>query len=163
MDNKVSLVTPKKLKGRPAFPIGYKFPTKRELQQRADEVLDLLLKGHRRGEIVEMLSLKWGVSQRTVDKAIARCNETFKKMAEISKIEHFNTALGQLQTLYRESMQQKDYNTALKVRMELNKLLGLSTQHIDLTVRSTVQISFDGFDADAESNITDIDHEEVTN
>ncbi len=143
-------------------PKGFKWPTKKELKDRQDDVMDLLLKGHRRGEIVEALSLKYGVTQRVIDKTIAKCNGYFKQIAETSQVEHFNKALGQLETLYRECIVKADFATALKVRTELNKLLGLSTQHIDLTVRSNVNISFDGFDADAESNITDIDAEEIT-
>jgi len=107
--------------------------TKVEVQQRINEVYELLIGGASKGNIVRHAAEKWAVSERQTETYIKRANEHLAEAAAIRRDTELGKALARLNKLYMQALRVQDYRIALSVQKELNNLLALhapSQQHV---------------------------------
>ena len=112
-----------------APPVNNKLPriTAAERQQRVGTIIELLLRGVTRREILQYVAKKtnWGVKPRTIDTYLQSANEWITQQSEIDRATELGKAISQLSDLYKRTVMISDYKTALAVRRETNRLLGL--------------------------------------
>ena len=104
--------------------------TKKEKEERIAVVADLLAENKRSLEICQIVSAKWGISERTGRRYIKKANEFFKESADIDKEKARGKMLKQLDSLYVDAIsddnpEKKDIKTAVLILRETSELLGL--------------------------------------
>ena len=100
--------------------------TKAELENRVTQVTDLLLKGAKRGQILQYVAkLGWDVNDRMVDNYIQKATEAIKESAVIDREWEVALAKQRYEYLYTQSVSGKDLRGALSVVQAKSKLLGL--------------------------------------
>ncbi len=116
-----------------------------EMEIRISIVVDMLLSGLRRREILQNIStneaLKWDVSDRQIDDYIRQANEEISKIAEKDKDKTYRKVKSRLEFLYRKSIEVKDYKTALVVNDKEAELDGLK-----ITKQENRQVDGEGKD-----------------
>lgn len=99
--------------------------TKVEKQKRIYDVKKMLLASSTRADICEFMLKKHGVAKWTTDRYIAEANKQFSDSSIFSTDRELGLNIEQLKDLYHKSMRIDDYKSALAIRKELTKLLGL--------------------------------------
>lgn len=99
--------------------------TQAQKDQRVREVYKMLVKGHARGEIVQVLSKKWNVTDRTIDNYIQDAREQLKPIVEEERMVQLNIAVDRMTEVFKEALDSKDHRAAIQAQQELNKLFGL--------------------------------------
>ena len=94
-----------------------------ERSLRVDKVYELLMAGHRRAEIIRLVS-QWECCDKTIDNYINNAGERIEEQAEPMRKREFGRAKRRLDVLFQLT-ERRDPATALRVQAELNKLLGL--------------------------------------
>lgn len=116
-----------------------------EMEIRISIILDMLLSGLRRREILQNIAtneaLKWDVSDRQIDEYIRLANEEISKIAEKDKDKTYRKVKSRLEFLYRKSIEVRDYKTALVVNEKEAELDGLK-----ITKQENRQIDGEGKD-----------------
>ena len=111
---------------RNAPPTGRKPPANAlQIQLRIDKVMDLLLHGVSRGQIVKAGAKEWDVTERTVDTYIREAKDALAAQAEKRREVLYGLAYARLENLYQRSLSISDFKNALGVVKELNSLAGL--------------------------------------
>lgn len=121
-----------------------------EMEIRISIVLDMLLSGLRRREILENIrtndALKWDVVDSQIDNYIKAANEEIERIAERNIDKTYKKVKSRLDYLYKKSVEKEDYKTALAVNDKEAELDGLK-------ITKQAQVTKDGEDVDL-SNIT---------
>lgn len=116
-----------------------------EMEIRISIVLDMLLSGLRRREILENIrtneSLKWDVVDSQIDNYIKFANEEIEKLTEKNKDNTYKKVKSRLEFLWRKSIEVKDYKTALTVNDKEAELDGLK-----ITKQENRQVDGEGND-----------------
>ncbi len=97
-----------------------------EYNRRVNDVYKLLLSGVSRADLIEYATKKWDIKPPTVDLYIAEARKRFEARAEVERQAEFGKALERLEMLFKSTLSDKDYKTALQVQKELSILLGLN-------------------------------------
>lgn len=100
-------------------------PTQAQKIRRVNEVRKMLVSGFSRGEIVQKLTKKWNVIDRTIDNYIQDAKEELKPLIAAEKDNQLGIAIARMTDIYREAMDAKDHRAAIAAQQELNKLFGL--------------------------------------
>ena len=102
-------------------------PTDAALVLRIEQIVNLLLSGLRRSEIIRFVAEKtdWGVVDRTIDNYIGRATKNIRAAHE--GVSEHNMAMAQMRLLdlYKRSMNIQDYKTCLSILREIAKLNAL--------------------------------------
>ena len=112
-------------------------PTKAELEQRVDEVYQLLL--HRVGyqAICRHCASKWQLTARQSDRYIAKARERVFALLKPSQREQLAKALGAYDVIFAKQMASGDWRGARATLKDIVELLGLaaaSRRKIELTL-----------------------------
>lgn len=106
--------------------------TQQQKRERLDVVLELLLLGYQRREILQSASkLGWlngkgePVSDRTVDTYIHEANAELEALATIDRQREIGKARARLEKLFNKSFQIQDYKTARAIQKDISDLFGL--------------------------------------
>ena len=101
--------------------------TKAEMENRVTQVTDLLLKGGKRGHILQYAEEKtdWNVSISMIDKYIAAATKEILESLKGERDWEIALARGRYEYLYTQSITRKDLRGALSVVQAKSKLLGL--------------------------------------
>ena len=94
---------------------------------RADQVLDLVVAGLTRREIIKWVDTKseWKIKTRQVDRLIARAHEMLEATAQPHRERELAKAIRRLDMLFARSLQINDYKACLAVEKERIALLKL--------------------------------------
>ena len=96
---------------------------------RINRIIDLLVRGTRRRDIVLLLSTEWGCSDIWVDKYIYKAKQVIKEQFDLESIEDMNA---KYDFLYQEALKRKDLKEARAVMDSKQKLKGVVSK-IDIT------------------------------
>lgn len=96
---------------------------------RINRVIDLLVRGTRRRDIVFLLSTEWSCSEIWVDKYIHKAKQVIKEQFDLESIENMNA---KYDYLYQEALKRKDFKEARSVMDSKQKLKGVVSK-IDIT------------------------------
>lgn len=96
---------------------------------RINRVIDLLVRGTKRQDIVLLLSAEWNCSQIWVDKYIRKAKEVIKEQFDCETIENMNA---KYDYLYQEALKKSDRREARNIIDSKQKLLGIVSK-IDIT------------------------------
>jgi hypothetical protein len=104
--------------------------TNAEIETRINKVYDLLVNGASRAQIIQYASdkAKWEVTDRQIDTYISKANERLITLGKTHRETELGRAIARLNNLYFLSITMQNYNVALGVQREINKLLGLSLE-----------------------------------
>ena len=98
---------------------------KAEITRRVSKVMELLLNGFSRAEILQNAAKMWGVAERTTDTYIASSNERIKKQAEEIEKEMFSLVQLRLESQYKKAIAANDRHLARLLLRDMTKLYGL--------------------------------------
>jgi len=98
---------------------------KAEIIRRVSKIVELLLDGFSRADILQNAAKKWGVVERTIDTYIASANARIKKQAEETENEIFNVVRLRLENLYKKAIAANDRHLARLLLRDMTKLYGL--------------------------------------
>jgi len=104
--------------------------TNAEIETRVNKVYDLLVNGASRSQILQYCTekAKWEINERQIDEYVARANERLIELGKTHRETELGRAVARLNQLYFLSITLQNFNVALGVQKELNKLLGLSLE-----------------------------------
>lgn len=100
-------------------------PTEAELVLRIDQVLELLVAGASRAEILRFATETWKVSERTVDAYLMRARDALEAEAAIHRPREIGLAIRRYTRLFRDMKKAQDFKGALAAQKALNDLLGI--------------------------------------
>lgn len=104
--------------------------TAAQTEERINKVFDLLVSGATRQQILQYVAKKtdWKLADRQVDNYIAKATERITTAGKTRREEELGKAVLRLQQLYFMCLTLQNFQTALNVQREINKLLGLSLE-----------------------------------
>lgn len=104
---------------------------KNEVALRIKTVATMLINGVSREDIVLYSSESWEIGERQTDKYIARAKKLVEKSVKKELKYDYAKAIRRYESLYKLSIEKKDYKTALSVNKEITALQGLFKQQIE--------------------------------
>jgi hypothetical protein len=99
--------------------------------QRVKKIVDSLLAGQSRDEIVHYSSVKWKIGERQTDKYIAKARDTIERSIKREVDFDYSKAVRRYEELYKLALNNKDYRTAMTINKELSNLQGLHRIQIE--------------------------------
>ena len=99
--------------------------TKVETEHRVNAVYKLLSEGQSRSQIIQFVSEKWGVTDRTADQYMARAREKLLEDCEMERPAWIAEALQRLRTYEQAAYKQKQNQTAINSIQAQAKLIGI--------------------------------------
>lgn len=96
---------------------------------RINRIIDLMVKGSKRQDIVLLLSTEWNCSKIWVDKYIKKAKEVLREQLDNETIDNMNA---KYDFLYQEALKNKNYKEARAVMDSKQKLLGIVSK-LDIT------------------------------
>ncbi|MDR3551198.1 MAG: hypothetical protein P4L31_07330 [Candidatus Babeliales bacterium] len=104
--------------------------TDAEFENRVSIVMDMLLSGLKRREILQNIAknelLKWNVSDRQIDAYMKAANEEIFKPIEKDREKLKAQALSRYNYLFKKTMAVKDYKTAIIANDKICQLTGIN-------------------------------------
>jgi hypothetical protein len=106
---------------------------KAEVQRRTNVILDLLLDGLRRHEVLQYASKQtdWSLSDRQIDEYISRANEAIENHRSEERAKRINKTEMRLEKLLTRALSKQDHRLVRLVLEDIRKLFGLDapTKH----------------------------------
>ncbi len=117
--------------------------TKAEINNRVNQIADMILQGFTRAQILQFITEKttWEISERTADYYIRKARDKFETDAEINRRYELGRAMKRLDDLYRRNMAIQDYKAALSVQKERSTLTGLYSDKVQLLLGPGSQVN----------------------
>lgn len=122
-----------------------------EVEMRVSEIIDLLLLGKTRAEVLRYCSNRgWGISSRQIDKYIADAKEEIHEISRITATETMSLILKNLWDLYKKCLDKEDFSGARTILMDVAKLKGMAQETVTHIIQKPseelVSMSEDDFD-----------------
>lgn len=105
--------------------------TQSTVKQRVRDVLQRILEGSTRAEIVQYYSKKFKVSERQVDNYIKAGNKLIKESVTKDSVRDYALALARFEQLYNLNFNKNDFKTCVSINKEICQLQGLYTTKIE--------------------------------
>ena len=99
--------------------------TKVETEHRVNAVYKLLSEGQSRSQVIQFVSEKWGVTDRTADQYMQRAREKLLEDCEMERPAWIAEALQRLRTYEQAAYKQKQNQTAINSIQAQAKLIGI--------------------------------------
>ena len=99
--------------------------TKVETEHRINAVYKLLSEGQSRSQVIQFVSEKWGVTDRTADQYMQRAREKLLEDCEMERPAWIAEALQRLRTYEQAAYKQKQNQTAINSIQAQAKLIGI--------------------------------------
>ena len=100
--------------------------TKAEIEQRVNEVYDLLINRITYQAILGYGASKWGVKERQMNVYIARARERLRELNRESEEERLASAMASYNSLFARQVAEKDYKGARQTMDSIIRLQGLA-------------------------------------
>lgn len=99
--------------------------SKHTVNQRINEVVNMLIEGKNRNKIILYGSDNWDIGERQIDKYIAKARDLIQ--LDIKKnIEYdYAKAIRRYEELYNKAIENVDYRLALSINKEISSIQGL--------------------------------------
>ena len=97
--------------------------TNAEIDDRVNQVYDLLLKAYSRTQIVRFCSESWDVGERQAENYMARARQLMQLDAELERPQWLAAAIARLQDYERRASDKNQISIALKALEDQAKLL----------------------------------------
>lgn len=102
-----------------------------ELEMRIGEVMDLLLLGKTRSEILRYAANRWGAAARTVDAYMVAAREEISEINKITATETMDLVVRNMWSIYRRCIDKDDMVTAKGVLVDIAKFKGLAQDTVN--------------------------------
>lgn len=99
--------------------------------KRIDHISSMLINGHSRDNIVRYCSEKWRIKERQSDKYIAKARALITESIKREVNYDYSKAIRRYEELYKLTIQNKDYRTALSINKEITNLQGLLKTQVE--------------------------------
>ncbi len=110
--------------------------TDTEVILRIEAVVNMLLSGYSRIEIVNKCNKDYGVQSRMIDNYIAEAKKIIKEQTDKDIEQNIAIAYNRLNSLYKNSLNEGDYSECRQIQQTINKLLGLdAAMKADITTK----------------------------
>lgn len=100
--------------------------TEAQVALRVSEIVDILIKGGNRQDILQYAATSWGIKERQTDTYISRAWELIEETTEKNRDRSINLAIKRYEDLYRRSHKVQDYRECRQIINDQVKLLGLA-------------------------------------
>lgn len=97
-----------------------------EIQTRRDDVLTLLLRGHKTKEICEEIQEKYGVARTTVEKDLTVCYQEIEQNSDPDLPPKVNTHLMKYNRVFNSAMKSKDHRSAIEALKGIERILHIA-------------------------------------
>lgn len=101
-------------------------PTSAEMEVRIAKIVDLIILGCQRQDIIRYASDKFGISIRQVETYLARARDIIRENANVDREQEIAEAVARYKRLIRDHWQNGRHQEIRKCQAEMNKLLGLN-------------------------------------
>lgn len=130
---------PYKYRKRPSKAVKAHKCTKVEYENRVNRVLDMLLSGLTRRQILQNVAnnpqfATWKVADRMVDEYIAAATGEVLKMAEVKRDELFADCLAKYRYLYANLIAQQDFKGASAIIDRITELTGIKVLRSEVSI-----------------------------
>lgn len=99
-----------------------------EVQHRVQKVINLIVEGLTASEILQYVTVEFGVKERQAYTYISKAKELLSVSNEAEQIYNRGLAMQRLNHIFKESLSNKNYRVALNAQSELNKITNI---HLD--------------------------------
>jgi hypothetical protein len=99
--------------------------TDAEIIVRVETVMEMILKGLSRAEIVRNSAKLWNIKSRQSDELISRAKQIIQEQSNKNIEENFAIAMNRYNMLFQKNFAVQDYSECRQVQQAINKLLGL--------------------------------------
>lgn len=116
--------------------------TQAEKAARVETVLELLVNGASRREIIAYIAQKtpWNVSDKTIDDYIVEARDDLRAAAGIDADQELAKAFRRFENLYARALRVQDYKVCLAIEKARLKFCGLSHRAEDREMKGRVEI-----------------------
>lgn len=126
--------------------------TDAEVEMRVREILDLLLLGSTRAEILRYCTNRgWGVQSRQIDIYMAQAKEEIHEISRVTATETMSLILKNLWYLYKKCLDKDDLGGARTALMDIAKLKGMAQETVTHLIHrpkeDLIELDDDAFDA----------------
>lgn len=97
-----------------------------EAKERYEIILEMMIQGARRNEIIRFCSSKWDIGVRMAEKYMKAVNDEIVKQHEKNRDLLIGRAALRFEDLYKKNYKAGDYRECRMVQESLNKLSGLN-------------------------------------
>lgn len=102
-----------------------------EVELRVERVINLILNGAQRAEIVQFCADEWNVKDRQADNYISKASEYIKTITKDNQEVWIAKAKYRLEDLYKTARMKQDLKTCLSIIDTANRVLGYEKLNID--------------------------------
>lgn len=99
--------------------------TDAEILLRVSTVVEMLMKGQERQDIIQYCAKKWNINERQADVYIKKAKERIKRNKDADLDYHISLSIMRYQDLYKRNFNIQDYRECRQVQGDLAKLLGI--------------------------------------
>lgn len=105
--------------------------SKHTVNQRINEVVDMLIEGRNRFKIIQYGSTQWNIGERQIDKYIAKARDIIQMDVKKNIEYDYAKAIRRYEELYNKAIENKDYRLALSINKEISTIQGLHKIQIE--------------------------------
>lgn len=105
--------------------------SKHTVNQRINEVVDMLIEGRNRFKIIQYGSTYWNIGERQIDKYIARARDLIQLDVKKNIEYDYAKAIRRYEELYNKAIENEDYRLALSINKEISTIQGLHKIQIE--------------------------------
>ena len=106
--------------------------SRKQVVDRVFEAVELITKGQKtHPQICRFLSQKWKMSRRNAERYVAAANREIAKAYEGNIEQTVGREIAKRENLYAEALKAKEYRTALEIRKDIAKLVGIYPKEDD--------------------------------
>lgn len=101
------------------------------VNQRVNIIVDMIISGKSRADIIHYGSENWNLGERQIDKYIAKSRDTIQ-VEIVKNLEYdYAKAIKRYEVLYMKAIEGKDYRLAVTINKEITQLQGLNKLQLD--------------------------------
>lgn len=105
--------------------------SKYTVNQRINEVVDMLIEGRNRFKIIQYGSTQWNIGERQIDKYIAKARDLIQMDVKKNIEYDYAKAIRRYEELYNKAIENEDYRLALSINKEISTIQGLHKIQIE--------------------------------
>ncbi len=110
------------------------------LQERVETVIELILDGRTRDEIVAMCVSNWKASRETVNKVLTKANEQLQHVFDARYESKASGLIASLQRVYREALDKGEYKSAIEAIKAIASIQGMDKKVVETHNKTDITV-----------------------
>lgn len=110
------------------------------LQERVETIIELILDGRTRDEIVGMCVKNWKASRETVNKVLTKANEQLQHVFDARYESKASGLIASLQRVYREALDKGEYKSAIEAIKAIASIQGMDKKVVETHNKTDITV-----------------------